>query len=70
MTNWPKTQTAQDARDRMNVARSGSLACSLDMASHGWLDPTVEYLGTLLQEIRDWERSVREELLAQHDIRA
>jgi hypothetical protein len=70
MINWPKTQTAQDARDRMDVARSGSLAPSLDMASYGWLNPTVEYLGTLLNEIRDWERSVREELLAQHDIRA
>jgi hypothetical protein len=46
------TKTAQDARDRIDEARGGSLANT----------PTFEYLSTLRAELKDWLVVVEKEL--------
>jgi hypothetical protein len=43
-----RTKTTQDARDRMDMARMGSLADK----------PSLDYMYTLQSEIHDWLQSI------------
>lgn len=55
-----QTKTAKDAMDRMDLARLGSLRGV----------PSREYLSTLLSEVQDWARAIREELYRIHKVKA
>lgn len=53
-----QTQTALDAYVRMDNARPASLAN----------EPSIEYLGTLHNEVKDWLRAIKERAQQLHGV--